>query len=431
MASSTQTTPAPAKTAWWASEDWAAVWIGAVVLGVILLGYRPSVPALKWSDSSGLLQLFGPDRLLPWLAIGGVTWLLSLPGVAVQKLNLVRYSLGFPVVFALAWLAQLLAGNKISETWGFEYVVFALGLGLLISNTVGTPEWLLHAARTEFFIKTGLVTMGATLLFREILQAGALGIIQSVVVVIVVWYVSFWIAKKLRLDDEFAAMLSTAVSICGVSAAIAACGAIQGDRKKLGYTTSIVLIVAAPMIIVQPWIARTAGLPDLVAGAWLGGTLDTTGSVVAAGALISETAMKVGTIVKFSQNVLIGLAAFALSLWWTLRSKQAEDRPSASVIWERFPKFVLGFMAASLVFSFLLDSSVVAATKGAIGTIRTVWFALAFVSIGLETRFTELISMENGRPFLTFVSAQTFNLIWTLLLAWLVFGGVVVPAPEI
>jgi uncharacterized membrane protein YadS len=290
----------------------------------------------------------------------------------------------------------------------------------------------MEAARTEYFIKTGLVIMGATILFQEIMTAGALGMLQAVGVVVVIWYFSFWLAKKMRLDDEFAAMLSSAVSICGVSAAIATCGAIQGDRRKLSYVASVVLIVAVPMIVLQPWIVKAMNLSDVVGGAWLGGTLDTTGSVVAAGALISETAMKIGTIVKFSQNVLIGFAAFFLSVWWTMRKPVAnQEKVSAAVIWERFPKFVLGFIVASLAFSLLVPSGTVTATKGLIASLRTWWFALAFVSIGLETKFTDLLSMENGRPLVVFLGAQLANLIWTLLLAYLIFGGVLFAPPSI
>src|SRR5262249_8534335 len=192
------------------------------------------------------------------------------------------------------------------------------------------------------------VILGAGLLFYEVLQAGALGIVQALPVVFVVWYSCFWLCRKLAVDDEFAAMLSTAVSICGVSAAIAACGAIQGDKKKLSYVTSLVLIVAVPIRIVVPWVAKSTGRDDLVAGAWLGGTLDTSAWVVAAGALISDAAMKTGVIVKFSQNALIGVAAFMLAIWWALKAGAATgERPSAGVIWERFPKFVIGFVLAS------------------------------------------------------------------------------------
>ena len=421
-------TPSP----WWAKEDWLAVWLGAIVLLLILFGVWLPLPALRWRDPSSAASLLSPAVSGPWLATGIVLAALSALGVAIQGGNLSRYVLGFPVVFALAWASLVLAGNAEANAWGIEYVIFALALGLVISHVIGTPRWLRDAARTEFFIKTGLVLMGATILFAEVLQAGVLGLVQAVGVVTVVWYVAYWICKKFRLDDEFSVLLASAVSICGVSAAIAACGAIQGDRRKLSYVTSIVLIVAMPMIVLAPWFVRIAGIPDVVAGAWMGGTLDTTGSVVAAGALVSETAMKVGTIVKFSQNVLIGVAAFLLSVWWAMRqSKSREDRPSPSVIWERFPKFVLGFAAASVVFSFFLSPALVADTKGVIGSVRTLWFALAFVSIGLETNVTELFTLGGGRPLASFLLAQAFNIVWTLLLAWLVFGGVLLPSPVI
>ena len=227
-------------------------------------------------------------RVFTWANLSKVVYVglaflvVAAIGMALLGGQVAPFLIGLPVIFGLAWLARFLAGNGLFVNWGIEYVIFSLTLGLLISNTVGVPAWLKSAVQTEFFIKTGLVILGASLLFMEILQAGALGIVQAVLVVFVVWYACFWLCRKLRVDDEFAAMLSTAVSICGVSAAIAACGAINGDKKKLSYVTSLVLIVAVPMMVVMPWIAKSTGMNDLVAGAWLGGTLDTSASVVAA-----------------------------------------------------------------------------------------------------------------------------------------------------
>ena len=343
-----------------------------------------------------------------------------------------RFIAGFPIIFALAWLSRFIAGNAGPIDWGIEYVVFALVVGLVISNFFTLPEWFTEAVRTEYYIKSGLVILGAGLLFFEIIQAGFLGIIQAVLVIFVVWYFCFWLCRKLNVDDDFGAILSSAVSICGVSAAIASCGAIQGDKKKLSYVTSLVLIVAVPMMIVMPWAVKAFNIPDIVGGAWLGGTLDTSGSVVAAGALISEAAMKTGVIVKFSQNALMGLAAFVLAIWWSFKKgAQTGERPSAGVIWERFPKFVLGFIAASAIFSFLLHIDTVNATKSTLSELRTWWFALAFVSIGLETRFTDLVKMEGGRPALAFIVAQAFNVVWTLILAYLLFGGILFAVPDI
>jgi uncharacterized membrane protein YadS len=390
------------------------------------------MPEFGWGQGRGLNSPVSGENVLRMAVWGAGLLLVSALGLALMGANLRRYATGFPVVFVLAWLALIIAGHSGVSSWGLEYVLFALAIGLLVSNLFGVPDWLKEAVRTEYYIKMGLVLLGASMLFGEILQAGALGVIQAVLVVIVVWQFGYWLAKKLGVDDEFAVMLSTAVSICGVSAAIAACGAIQGDRRKLSYVTSLVLIVAVPMMVLMPWAVKSFDIPELVGGAWLGGTLDTSGSVVAAGALISERAMKAGVIVKFSQNVLIGVAAFLLSLWWSFRTGAAAgERPGVRTIWERFPKFVLGFLAASVLFSFVLNPALVSETKSTLSGLRTLWFALAFTSIGLETRFGELLTMEGGRPALAFVGAQAVNVVWTLLLAWLLFGGILVPPPEL
>jgi uncharacterized integral membrane protein (TIGR00698 family) len=422
----------PAQVEWWKNEDWVAVALGAVLLLAVLAGLRPALPKFDWSGSDIAQKVFTASNLGGTLLLGAILLAMSAVGLLLLGGNVGRYLLGFPVIYALAWLAQLMAGQINLKGLGLEYVLFALGLGLLISHTVRLPDWLREAVRTEYYIKTGLVLLGAGILFHEVLQAGALGLAQALLVVSVVWWICFWLCRRLRVDDEFGAMLSTAVSICGVSAAIAACGAIQGDRKKLSYVTSLVLIVAVPMMVLMPWIVKSAGIPNVVGGAWLGGTLDTSGSVVAAGEMISDAAKKTGVIVKFSQNVLIGVAALLLSVWWTMRQgAKAGERTRVSVIWERFPKFVLGFLAASLLFSFVLDPAVVKETKAVLKGLSTAWFALAFLCIGLETRFTDLAKMEGGRPALAFLLAQMFNVIWTLALAYVLFGGVVFPAPDI
>ena len=399
--------------------------------GKTLLGSLASEIRAHAAATPGI-RIFTWANLSKVIYVGIAYLILATIGLALIGARAVPFLIGFPVVFGLAWLARFIAGNGLFMDWGIEYVIFALAVGLLISNTVGVAAWLKPAVQTEFFIKTGLVILGASLLFMEIVQAGALGIVQAVLVVCVIWYACLWLCRKLRVDDEFGVMLSTAVSICGVSAAIAACGAIQGDKRKLSYVTSLVLIVAVPMMIVMPWVAKATGMNELVAGAWLGGTLDTSASVVAAGALVSDAAMKTGVIVKFSQNALIGVAAFMLAIWWTFRAGSARgERPSAAVIWDRFPKFVLGFIVASAVFSFALAPELVSGTRSALTEIRTWWFALAFVCIGLETRFVELATTDEGRPALAFVGAQAFNVAWTLLLAWLLFGGVLFAQPAI
>lgn len=389
----------------------------------------------RLSSNAGRLpgRVLSADNIMWSIYIGIGFLILSAMAMAVMGEKVGPFMVGFPLVYIFAWISLYLAGNYTINEYGLEYVLWCLFIGLLVSNTVGVPNWLKPAVKTEFYIKIGLVILGTGILFGEIVQAGAYGIVQGVLVVGTVWYFCFWVCKKMGIDDEFSAILSSAVSICGVSAAIATSGAVKGDPKKLSYVTSIVLICAVPMLVLQPLIAKKVGMPDVVAGAWLGGTLDTSGSVVAAGALISEIAMKVGVIVKLSQNVLIGVAAFILSVIWTFK-KAAEvpggEKPSAMEIWFRFPKFVLGFMIASVVFSFFLPTATINAVKGPLNALRTLWFALAFTSIGLETRFADLVELGGGKPALAFVIAQGMNIIWTLILAYLIFGGILFAAPK-
>lgn len=379
-------------------------------------------------------KVFSWDNIWRAIQIGIAYLILSVIAMALMGERVGAFIPGFVVVFVIAWVSLFIAGNYTILEYGLEYVLWCLALGLFVSNVIGVPGWLKAAVKTEFFIKIGLVILGSGILFTEIIQAGAYGIVQAVLVVSCIWYFTFWVAKKMGVDDEFAAILSSGVSICGVSAAIATSGAVKGDPKKLSYVTSIVLICAVPMLVGQPLIAKGVGMPDVVAGAWLGGTLDTSGSVVAAGALISDTAMKTGVIVKMSQNVLIGVAAFILSIIWTFKKTEGlpeGEKPGLIEIWYRFPKFVLGFIVASVVFSFFLDPSVVKATKGALGGLRTWWFALAFTCIGLETRFKDLAELGGGRPAVAFLIGQGVNIVWTLILAYLLFGGLIFPPPKL
>jgi uncharacterized membrane protein YadS len=189
---------------------------------------------------------------------------------------------------------------------------------------------------------------------------------------------------------------------------------------------SIVLITAIPMIIFLPFIAQALGLSQAVTGAWLGGTIDTTGAVIASGTMVGEEALKISTIVKFSQNVLLGFAAFAISIYWTVTNNQSatvqEAKPTGAVIWERFPKFVLGFIAASVLFSFVISPETIDKVKGGFKALQGLWFALAFTSIGLETKFSDLFSKEGKKPLYAFLIAQLFNVFVTLAVAYFLFS---------
>jgi uncharacterized integral membrane protein (TIGR00698 family) len=417
-----------------ATEDVRALLLAGITIFLIVMvalfvpQLKFPIPVYKWKNTEDLFHTVASlSNLSIVFFIAFAFLILYLLFLFVSGIALKKNIAGFLVLFLLAVLSQIIAGNKAIALYGLEYVVFALLFGLSLNYFFKLPSWIKEAAQSEFFIKTGLVILGCSVLFKDILKAGLPGILQALLVVVVVWFFAFWLSKKLKLDDEYAVILSSAVSICGVSAAIVAAGAINGDKKKLSYISALVLIVAIPMLILQPYLIKQFAIPEAVGGAWLGGTLDTTASVTAAAELVGKEALQVGVIVKFSQNVLIGLAAFFITSWWVLRAKGAESGngiPSYSLLWHRFPKFVLGFIAASLIFSFVLSPALVQQTSGVLGTFRTTWFALAFVSIGVETNLKSLIQSHGSRPAIAFITAQMFNIIWTFIIAWLLFGGI-------
>jgi uncharacterized integral membrane protein (TIGR00698 family) len=413
------------------NEDWIAVAIGAAIILLVILGVRPGVPRFGWGTADALsATVLTAANLSSWVQLGLLLLVPAVAGAWAMGAPMIPFLLGFAALYGVAGFAQILAGFTGSTAVGLEYVIYALAIGLVLGQTTTLRRRLIEAVRAEYYIKIGLVVLGASVLFSELVEAGLLGIAQALAVVISVWSFSFWLARRMKIDDELATMLSSAVSICGVSAAIATCGAIQGDRKKLSYVTSLVLVVAVPMMLVMPWVSRITGMPDAVSGAWLGGTLDTSAAVVAAGELVGEQARNAAVVVKLSQNVLIGVAAFLLTVWWSMRSGGSGARQvGVGVIWERFPKFVLGFLAASLAFSFLVPATAVTDTRPILNAVRTGWFALAFLSIGLETSIGDLARLGGGRPVVAFLGAQAFNVVVTLVFAYLLFGGILFPVP--
>lgn len=392
------------------NEDWIATIMGGVLILLVAL-----VPSLKtWSSDPLLYGLF------KFFTIA----ILSYIGIKILGTKMLWFIPSFLFLYGISYVAEWIAQFATMKKFGLESVFFSVAIGLLIRNTVGLPKWAEPAVRSEFYIKAGLVLLGTSILFGEIMTAGALGMIQAIVVILSVWYFSFWLSKKMGVDPEMGILLSTAVSICGVSAAIAANGAMKGDPKKLSFVISLVLVVAIPMMYLMPYLSNLLGLSHEVAGAWLGGTIDTTGAVVASGKFLGETAEKYSVIIKSAQNALLGVAAFAISIYWTLKGTNQDSKPTPSVLWERFPKFVLGFIVASLIFSFLLEPTTAKLLIKPIKGFRETLFSIAFVAIGLETDFKKIFNKENSRFTATFLLAQTFNIIVTLVVALLLFGKI-------
>lgn len=415
------------------NEEWLIVLLGFVILAFIAI-FPEFMYNIKMLNVKSLVTASG------WINAAYTfvfLFLIILITTIVMKRPVKGILVSFIVIFVLTMIAQLLASIPFCKEYGLESVLFAVLLGLIISNVFGVPEWMKPAIQSEFYIKIGIICLGATIIFGEIVKSGAYGLAQALLVVLCVWYFAFWISRKVfKVDDEMSTMIASSVSICGVSAAIATCGTIRGNQKKLSYVISLVMVVAIPMLYIMPllcdWILpmifpNNELAAQQVAGAWLGGTIDTTAAVAASGALLGEVAGDTAVIVKASQNVLLGLAAFAISLFWSVRDTGNVMETKGSVIWHRFPKFVLGMVIASAVFSLWFNGGVeidgnMVKYKAIAKNFQGMFFSIAFVCIGLETRFKEIFNKENRASLKAFLTAQTFNIIFTFIVAVVIFG---------
>ncbi len=356
-------------------------------------------------------------------------------GMVAMQGEFFSFLKGFGFVFAFAVLAYLAAGQATMKELGFGYAIWAILFGLIISNTIGTPNWVKPAVQTEYFIKTGLVLLGVEVLFEKILQIGLPGLMVAWIVTPTVIIVSYNFGKKILkgISDQLNITMSAAVSVCGVSAAIATAAACKAKKEELTLAVGLSLIFTAIMMVVMPAFIKLVGMTEILGGAWMGGVIDSTGAVAAAGAFLGPKALYVSATIKMIQNVLIGLVAFVVAIVWAMKSesKATGTKPNAMEIWYRFPKFVLGFAAASILASAvsaalgsdmsysLLDNGVI---RGFTKDLRGWMFCLAFVSIGLSTNFRELSKhFGGGKPFWLYIFGQTFNLLLTLLIARIAF----------
>lgn len=386
-------------------------------------------PVKAFIDKSGRSSL--PALVAMFLTLG----LLFGWGAWAQGRPLGLFIPGFVVLTLLAVFAQVLADQAVIRYYNLEFALWALAVGLAISNTVGTPLFLKSAANTEFYIKTGLVLLGAEVLFHKLLQLGIPGICVAWVVTPIVLITTYQFGQRiLKIESRSLNMVISAdMSVCGVSAAIATAAACKAKKEELSLAIGLSLTFTVVMMVVLPAVIRAAGMSEVLGGAWIGGTIDSTGAVAAAGELLGPTALQVAATVKMIQNILIGAVAFGVAVYWvTYVERDAQQtRPRFSEVWQRFPRFIFGFLAASVIFSTLSaqgawgDAVASSVIDGTSKTIRSWCFCLAFVSIGLETNFRELSRfLSGGKPLILYVCGQSLNLLLTLFMAWLMFEKV-------
>ena len=422
------------------TEDWIVTFLSIPL--IILIGY------------AGLLPNGGPkipETLATWhdwLSIGiffAIALVMLFVGNKLLGKPLRGLLASFIVIFIIALAAQWVAKLEAVKFYGFEAVFFSVIFGLIIRNAFRVPEWLKPAIQGEFFIKIGVICLGATVLFSDVMKSGFAGLIQANLVILIVWFFAYFLARKLKVERASAMTLASGVSICGVSACITAAGVAGTDKRQLSYIISLVLIIVVPMIYLMPWLAEMV-VPMLsndpviqseITGAWIGGTIDTTSGVGASSEMAGDLAQRTAIVVKATQNVLIGVVAFFIAIYLSARSEVSDSkvRPSfVGVVWDKFPKFILGFVVASAIFSILQnqglltlnDSGKIIETSVA-KTFSTFFFSLSFVCIGMDTRLKDIISRENRKLLFSFIGAQVFNIVVTLFIAWLMFG-IVKPA---
>ncbi|MGZ5917425.1 MAG: YeiH family protein [Methyloceanibacter sp.] len=437
----------------WTKEDWWAVWLGLSIVIVAIIFYLASstikpiaVKPPSWDSFATLRDHFAAQwgwyvaQFILWAVLFGIsTWAIGFKPS--------EFLSSFFFVYLLSLIIFVIGQWKQAGIYSLEPPLVGLVVGLLIANFVTLPSWFDAGFRVEYYIKTGIVLLGATLPFTLIIWAGPLAFVQATIVSVVTFAVIFYASLALGLDRRLAACLGAGGAICGVSGAIAMAGAVKATKEQASVAIAIVVFWAIVMIFVLPFASKALGLPAVVAGAWIGNSefADATGLAAAQayggiaeasnGAIQGTTEHALGsfTLMKvIGRDIWIGIWAFVFALIATTRWEVEETgtRPSPREIWWRFPKFVVGFLIASALvtlvvagYSFadykkLVEPNLVAPIKD----LRAWAFTFCFLSIGLTTRFRDFAKV-GAKPFLGFTAGVVVNVILGFLLSAVVFAS--------
>jgi uncharacterized membrane protein YadS len=433
-------------------DDWWAIWIGlglvAVAAGLFVAGDSLkwiAVAPQKWSHWSDVATQLR-QHAVQYGALFVLLAALFGTGARALGLRTSEFLLAFLLVFVTSLGLYFLGQWDQAAHYNLEPPLVALALGLLISNTVGVPNWAQAGLRVEFYIKTGIVLLGASLPLTLIAWAGPVAIAQAGIISIVTFGTIFIVARRMGLDRRLAAVLGTGGAVCGVSGSIAVAGAVGAKKEQVSIAISLVVLWAIIMIFALPLVARALHLATGVAGAWIG----TSEFADAAGLAAAQTyggyagnvpgihgtagaAVNAFTLMKvIGRDIWIGVWAFALSIIAATRWESiggVRGRANASEIWRRFPKFVLGFLVASALVTLVshgysYDEYKKAVQPGLVAplqAIRTWAFTFAFLSIGLTTRVRDFITVGT-RPFIAFTAGVIVNLLLGFILSTQVFG---------
>ena len=283
-------------------------------------------------------------------------------------------------------------------------MLWAIVFGLLVTNTVGLHRVFRPGVQTyEFWLKVGIVALGVRFVLGDIVRLGGISLVKILVDMVVAGAIILAAAHLFGLSGKLGLLLAIGTSICGVSAIVAAKGAIRARNSDVGYAIAAILALGAVALFTLPLLGHGIGLTDHEFGLWAGLAVDNTAETTATGYLYSEQAGKIAVLVKSTRNALIGFVVLGFALYWASRGQADHIAPGlrarASFIWEKFPKFVLGFLAVSAI------ATAGWLSKGQSANIANVskWaFLLTFAGVGLNTNIRELVR-TGWRPLLVAV----------------------------
>ncbi|HEY8909092.1 MAG TPA: putative sulfate exporter family transporter [Desulfosporosinus sp.] len=434
------TTPSGGLSDLWKKEDYWAVWLGIGVVAAAILLWLSGNTFMKWiAISVPSYSDFGKATGYINSHISGIFGLylffLILFAVAIKVLGhkLSQFIPGFTVLFLMSLIVTVVGSWDVMKRYNLEAPLLALAVGLIIGNFVKLPRFMDASLRTEFFVKTGIVLMGATLPFTLIMQSGPMAFLQATIIAVTTYLTIYWAGTRLfGLDKRFAATLAAGGSICGVSASIAIGGAVKAEKQDVCVSISLVIVWAIVMIFALPVFIKLLGIAPGPAGAWIGTSEFADAAGMAAAASINEQAIKTFTLMKVvGRDMFVGIWCFIMAYISITKWEKREDgsKPKAGEMWTRFPKFVLGFFVASIIITVLVASVDAVTSKGItaqiiapIKELRGWAFIFTFLSIGLTTRFKDLTSV-GWKPFAAFTTGVLVNVPLGYLLSVVVMGG--------
>lgn len=284
--------------------------------------------------------------------------------------------------------------------WTFpniEYVLWAILIGLVISNTLAIPKVFEAGIATyEFWLKLGIVLLGARFVVADVLKLGGISLALVVIEITLSLALMTALGKLFKLKPKLISLLAIGSAVCGVSAIIAAKGAIDADDEDSSFAIAAILALGALSLFTFPAIAHSLHMNDVSYGLWAGLGVDNTAEATAAGALYSDAAGKVAVLAKTARNAMIGFVVLGYALYWAGRGQAQAVGNKAAFLWKRFPKFILGFLLISLLVSFHTFSN---GQVTSLGNLSKWAFLLTFAGVGLRTNF-RVMSKQGLRPFI-------------------------------